>query len=151
MSLTRKGIPSVNKGKKYPNLHHSKQFNKGFTPWNKGLKGYKSGKSSHLWKGGITPLTKTIRHCFKYRQWHSDIFERDDYTCQKCGKRGVRLHVDHIKAFARIFEENHIKSLEDAINCEEFWNINNGRTLCKECHKKTDTYGGKYKKLCHKV
>jgi len=33
--------------------------------------------------------------------------------------------------------------LEQAVNCEELWNINNGITLCKECHKKTDSYGGK--------
>lgn len=28
------------------------------------------------------------------------------------------------------------KTLEDAENCEELWNINNGRTLCKSCHIK---------------
>ena len=38
-----------------------------------------------------------------------------------------------------------ILNLEQALNCEEFWNINNGRVLCKECHKKTDTYLSKAK------
>jgi len=86
------------------------------------------------WKGGITPLTLTIRHSFEYRQWRSDIFTRDDFTCQKCGKRGIKIVAHHIKRFSLIFEENKIKTLEQARICEEFWNINNGITLCKECH-----------------
>ncbi len=35
-----------------------------------------------------------------------------------------------------IFYENKINNLEQAIDCSEFWDINNGRTLCKSCHKK---------------
>ena len=90
-------------------------------------------EESHLWKGGITPLTKQIRRCFKYRQWRSDIFTRDDFTCQVCGLRGVYLEADHYpKLFSTIFEEYKIKSLEDALNCEEFWNLNNGRTVCQK-------------------
>jgi len=34
-----------------------------------------------------------------------------------------------------------ILSKEEALSCDELWNINNGRTLCIGCHKKTDTYG----------
>lgn len=36
-----------------------------------------------------------------------------------------------------IKEENNIKTLEESIYCDELWNINNGITLCIECHKKT--------------
>ena len=100
------------------------------------------------WKGGITPLLHLIRSSFKYRQWRSDCFTRDDYTCQLCSKRGNgRLEVDHIKSFRDIFYGNNIKSMEDALNCEELWNINNGRTLCFECHRKTDNYGTWKKKI----
>jgi hypothetical protein len=107
-----------------------------------------SGDKSHFWKGGITELSKLIRQCYKYRQWRSDVFTRDDYTCQWCGVRGsVEIHPDHIKTFSSILKENNIKSLGEAILCEELWNINNGRTLCIKCHKKTDTYGGKNKNL----
>jgi hypothetical protein len=95
----------------------------------------KFGKNHPNWKGGITPLTKNIRHCFKYRQWISDVFTRDDFTCQDCNIKGGFLHAHHIKQFSIILKENSIKTLEEALNCEELWNINNGITLCKKCHK----------------
>lgn len=100
------------------------------------------GEKGNNWKGGVTALRLQIRKCFKSRQWTSDNLTRDDYTCQFCGKRGGRLHVDHYpKSFSQIFYENKITSLEQALECEEFWNINNGRTLCVPCHGTTDTYG----------
>ena len=106
-------------------------FKKGFTPWNKGLKGYRAGVLNNKWKGGITPLRKVIRCCFEYRQWRSDVFTRDNFTCILCGVRGGYLEADHYpKMFSTIFYEYKISSLEGALNCEEFWNINNGRTLC---------------------
>ncbi|MCK4793519.1 MAG: hypothetical protein KAV87_57855, partial [Desulfobacteraceae bacterium] len=39
------------------------------------------------------------------------------------------------KKFSTIFSDNDIKTFDDAIVCEEFWNINNGRTLCVGCHR----------------
>ena len=104
-------------------------------------KGENKGDKCHLWKGGITPLSQQIRHCFEYKQWRAVVFERDDYTCQKCEARNgngkaVVLNADHHpKLFSEIFQEYNIQSLEDAVDCEEFWNINNGRTLCAPCHK----------------
>ena len=86
------------------------------------------------WKGGITPILLQIRHCFKMRQWISDCFTRDDFTCQRCFKRGGKLVVHHIKHFAKIISENSIKTLAQALVCEELWNINNGQTMCKDCH-----------------
>jgi len=94
------------------------------------------GANNYQWKGGITPLVLKIRHSFKYRQWRSDVFTRDNFTCQNCGQRGGVLNAHHIKKFIKIMDEYKIRSLEDAFNCEELWNINNGITLCKDCHKK---------------
>lgn len=95
---------------------------------------YFRGKNSRSWKnGGTVPLTKKIRRCFQYRQWRSDIFTRDDYTCQVCGTRGGYIEADHYpKMFSEIFHQYKIKSLEEALACEEFWNINNGRTVCRK-------------------
>lgn len=99
--------------------------------------GQNCGNKNHFWKGGITLLNHQIRGCFKYRQWRSDIFERDDFTCQICGIRGVYLEAHHIKKFYKIIEEYGIKTLEEALSCEELWNINNGVTLCRKCHNMT--------------
>ncbi len=110
--------------------------------WNKGEIGYLSKEKHYNWKGGITLLTKQIRSCFKYRQWRSDVFTKDDFTCQKCFMKSgvgmiVYLEAHHEKEFNKIIEEHKIRTLEEALNCEELWNINNGETLCDKCHNKT--------------
>lgn len=156
------------KGKKHPeNCSHCVKL-RGKNPWNKGKKGTQTlslesrkklselnkGANSYLWKGGITPLVMQIRGCLEYRQWRTDIFERDNYSCQECGAcsgngKKVILNADHVKTFSTIFHENKISSLEEAINCSEFWELNNGRTLCVGCHK-MKTWGNKIlnKNLC---
>lgn len=96
------------------------------------------GEKMWNWKGGITPVNQKIRHSFEYREWRTAVFERDRYTCVWCGAKNGRgktviLNADHIKPFA------YYPELRFAID--------NGRTLCKRCHRSTDTYGSKAKKL----
>ena len=140
-------LSKAHKGKKFSNEHKKKISKNNCLYW-LGKKRYKEtkekiskalkGKKNHFWKGGITPLRTLVRSCFKYRQWRSDIFTKDNFTCVLCRKRGGWLEVDHYpKRFSKILDEYQIKSLEEAINCEELWNINNGRTLCLKCHNKT--------------
>jgi hypothetical protein len=81
------------------------------------------------WKGGITPENQRIRHTPEYILWRKSVFERDNFTCQLCGKKGQIIHADHIKSFSNYPELR--------------LNIDNGRTLCVECHKKTPNYMGK--------
>lgn len=87
------------------------------------------------------PIYLQIRQCFQYRQWRWDIYTRDDFTCVLCGKNkevSGQLEADHFpKQFIEILNEYKIKTLEKAVLCEELWNINNGRTLCKTCHNPT--------------
>lgn len=103
------------------------------------------GNKSYNWKGG-QEIKRQIRDNFKYRKWRMDIFERDNWTCQFCRIRGVYLEAHHIKKFSSIVRENNIKVLEQALNCDELWDIDNGVTLCKDCHKLTDNYGEKCNK-----
>ena len=132
----RKNLSESNKGKK-----SSKETKKKLSNIHKELN--KEGKNIPPSRRGMKPwnyegktiLQEQIRKCFEYRQWRSDVFTRDNFTCQRCGKHGEKLNVDHIKEFAIILKENNIKSLKEALNCEELWNINNGRTLCIECHR----------------
>ncbi len=107
----------------------------------KGGKAHKMmGANNPAWKGGVTGIAWKIRKDLKYRLWRSDVFTRDNYTCQECGQKGVRIQAHHLKPFAQIIKEYHIKTLSEALYCEELWDINNGQTLCSECHRKTDSF-----------
>lgn len=97
------------------------------------------GELSSNWKGGITPFRQSLRALFEYTQWRTAVFKRDNFTCQWC-KSKKNLCVDHIKPFSAILNENNIETKEQAIACKELWDTNNGRTLCHECHKKTETF-----------
>jgi len=144
-SLSKLGSKNPSFGKKPWNYgkHWSKEMkdklssaHKGQVAWHKGKKLPElSGKNSPHWKGGLTPLNKLIRGSLEYRLWRESVFKRDNYTCIWCGIRGNQtggyLEADHIKPFA------YFPELRFAID--------NGRTLCKPCHKLTDTYAGKIK------
>ena len=125
----KKGQISYNKGKKF-----SKELRKKMSLVKIGKN---TGKDNWNWKGGITSLRGQIYSHFKTRQWRSDVFARDDFTCQECRQKGGNLEIHHIKPFNIIIKENRIKTIEQALNCEELWNINNGQTLCLKCHNKT--------------
>lgn len=90
------------------------------------------------WKGGIVSLRLQICSYYRCRKWKSDILARDNFTCQLCGaNRDIKLEVDHYpKRFSEIVSDYHIKTLEEAMNCEAFYDMRNGRTLCKKCHRK---------------
>lgn len=104
-------------------------------PWN-------SRYNSHFWKGGVSELSKLIKASIAYKKWREFIFQRDNWTCQKCNKRGgLTLHPHHKKSFNSMLEKNKIETIENALRCEELWDINNGITLCHTCHKGTETYG----------
>lgn len=104
-------------------------------------------KISDAKRNPLKPLYKAIRECYKYCEWRSSIYKRDNYTCTICGKRGVELNADHYpKRFVDILRELKIDTIEKALDCLEIWDLGVGRTLCKECHIKTDTYGSNFKK-----
>jgi hypothetical protein len=94
------------------------------------------GDKCHFWKGGVTPLRAMIRVSLEYKLWKRQIFERDNFTCNECNQRGGYLHAHHIKSFSQILEDNNITTLEQAIECKELWDINNGITFCRKCHRK---------------
>jgi len=80
----------------------------------------RKGKNSHFWKGGITSESKIIRTSVEYKIWRKAIFEKDNFTCQKCEQKGGDLVVHHINNFADFSELR--------------FAIDNGIVLCKKCH-----------------
>lgn len=103
---------------------------------------FRSGENNTNWNGGITPLRKLIRELPKYREWRIKVFKRDKYSCVWCGcDISGLLNADHFPiAFADIIKKFNIKSTQEAVLCRELWDVNNGRTLCVDCHKKTPNY-----------
>lgn len=101
-------------------------------------------KNSH-WQGGKTPLQFSIRNSELYKQWRKRVFERDNYACIMCGTagNGKNLNADHIVPLSVLIRNAGIKSVAEAINTKELWDVENGRTLCISCHRETDTYGWK--------
>jgi len=153
-----KGLSSFSfQGEKNPNWKggeikkECKQCNKKFfvRQYRKDSASYCSQNCSHKARVNTeNPVNYAIRRRQIYLDWRKSIMERDNYTCQDCGVKNrkglgktVVLNVDHLKPLAQIVKENNLKTIEDMLYCEELWNINNGRTLCYPCHKKTPTYG----------
>jgi hypothetical protein len=94
----------------------------------------RKGAKSTLWRGGLRSVNAGIRASLEYRLWRESVFKRDDYTCQECGVRSgdgytVVLNADHIKPFA------YFPGVR--------FSLDNGRTLCVDCHKETSTFGVK--------
>jgi len=109
----------------------------------------KRQSESHRKERKNTDLYSLIRNCYKYRLWRSDVYTRDNFTCVHCGdSKGGNLHPDHIVPLSFLVKKHNITSIEQALECEELWNINNGQTLCEPCHKKTPTWGIGAKKYC---
>lgn len=107
---------------------------------------HQKGHNAAHWQGGITPLNLGIRNLPEYTAWRQVVFQRDGFACVQCGEGG-HIHADHIKPFARILLEQGVASIRDAKHCAALWDVQNGRTLCVPCHKKTKTYAGKVRKL----
>ncbi len=83
-------------------------------------------------KRGIKPRTYHLKKRNKYGnaydiEWRDNIFKRDNYTCQHCKEKGYKLQAHHIKSYMHYPEVK--------------YDLNNGITLCIDCHKKTDNYG----------
>ena len=79
----------------------------------------RSGERSNFWRGGVTPERASIA------RWTTEqapkVHAEFDYTCQRCGRRGGRLHAHHI-----------VPVWLDGTKALDIANL---ITLCGDCHR----------------
>lgn len=109
--------------------HHTPETRERISEAGKDNPGHMLNGAKHPnWQGGITNPRKSSLE----KKFSRAVLKRDGYICQECGTQKTKvnpLEAHHIKTFAR--------------NPDKRFDISNGITLCRNCHIKTDTYGGK--------
>lgn len=110
----RKGTRDRNKAK-YCSQACYKDANKKDNHWN--------------WKGGISDRDHLLRQTPEYKEWRNAVYKRDNWTCQLCRKKQKHPIAHHIKNF-RIYVPLR-------------FDIKNGVTLCRGCHKKVHSEIGR--------
>lgn len=93
----------------------------------------KTGSDANAWIDGRTSKKHLLRGRVEWKTWRKSVFERDNYTCQDCGavsKKGLQV-------FLEPHHKTPVRELIDTPHEECMFDINNGTTLCRECHMKT--------------
>lgn len=101
------------------------QSKKGYMPVNV----FQSGEKHPHWKTDRSQVNR--RWWPEYKGWRLKVLARDNYTCQICGIRSIKgqrivFDVDHIKSWAK--------------HPDLRFELSNGRTLCRPCHKLTPSW-----------
>ncbi len=87
------------------------------------------GSEHGMWKGGVSSEREAHMSRKEYKDWRVAVYERDNYTCKKCSNKGHMLNAHHIESYKH--------SPEKRI-C-----VDNGITLCYECHMQFHAIYGK--------
>jgi len=103
------------------------EIRKNISMGNKNSNKVRRGENHPSWKGGIWPINDKIKHSIEYILWRQSVITRDNWTCQKYGIKGDKLHAHHIKNFAEFPELR--------------FAIDNGITFSKKAH---DEFHKKY-------
>ena len=90
------------------------------------------GENHYNWKGGSSKLNKAIRLLTENRKWMDGVKERDG-KCLECGAT-EDLEAHHKIGLAVLIEKYGIETREQARECKELWDLDNGKTLCQKCH-----------------
>jgi 5-methylcytosine-specific restriction endonuclease McrA len=79
------------------------------------------GPKSAKWIDGKSLERDRARLGTELKHWRKKVYSRDNYTCQHCQSKGY-LHAHHI--------------IEWAKDETQRFNVDNGITLCVDCHSK---------------
>ena len=91
---------------------------------------WKKGENNPSWNPNITDEERNKGRLIEgYTEWRKAVYERDNYTCQCCGKHGGSLNAHHLNSYH--WDKEHRTD------------INNALTLCENCHKEFHKIYGK--------
>ena len=94
-----------------------------------------TGAQSHLFKPELTDAQRLAgRNVPELREWTKAVYERDNYTCDICSQRGVRLNAHHLDCWAG--------------HPDKRYDVDNGITLCISHHKKFHASVGGVRERC---
>lgn len=80
-----------------------------------------SKENNGNWQGGKTPELLSARTSKKYNTWRDEVYKKDWYTCQCCGRsRDINKEAHHVKNFSE--------------NKQLRYDVSNGILLCDQCH-----------------
>ena len=106
----------------------------------------KYGDQAIAWKGGKTSLTRRVKkYIHREHRWYYNVYRRDGFKCTKCGSK-TKIDAHHIKPIVAIIKDLCANKTFTS-DSEKFLflisqpeivdtKLENGMTLCRECHKK---------------
>lgn len=80
----------------------------------------KQGIPIEKWEKFLKPENERLWNNFEYREWRKSVLKRDNYLCALCNEHEKEMHAHHILTKAKY---PHL-----------IFDINNGITLCEDCH-----------------
>jgi hypothetical protein len=81
----------------------------------------RKGEGNSNWNPNLTEEDRIKRrYILENEIWRKEVFQRDDYTCIVCGRRGCSLEAHHLNGYHWAIDER--------------FDVDNGVTLCFNCH-----------------
>ena len=81
------------------------------------------GPKSINWNPDITDEDRTTKRNYpEYKEWRQAVYEKNDFTCRKCGEKSGNLNAHHIESYD--------------VNKDLRTTLKNGVTLCRVDHDK---------------
>jgi len=100
-------------------------------------RGKPTGELHHAYNPHIQFKDRCRKYIELATNWQQQIFERDNWTCWICDKRGGDLNAHHATPFNELisrFVEEYGEDFEKFKETEWIFDTSIGITLCKKCH-----------------
>lgn len=81
-----------------------------------------------------------IRNLKLYKNWKRRVINIYGIQCSQCEFITDGIEVHHITSLKEILTEHNPKSLKEALEIEDIFNVFNGICLCGDCHRDVHIY-----------